>query len=667
MKKVPLGLDALVKTSRPIVWIGTAAPFFIGYLLATQSFSWPLLVGALYFTFPYNLLLHGIEDMYGRHKEPKSSQKSRAKHKPPDKSKSRTLWYIIAAVNLPFLIYLFSIGDWSARAVLLLVVGLCFSYGMPPLRFKEIPFLDSFNYSLLLVGPLIFGLVLGGANQLYLPALVAFLLWGMASQAFGAIRYIKRDRAARVRSIATSLGAKRTTTYSLVLYSAAAVIIGIAYLPSGLIAAALLGLYVLNVSFFRKYRSDAYASLFRRGWHNFIWFNALVGFGLGLVLLFLYDPLGLHNYFVLIISVTLLTIFALQSLLIAQNLIGFRRKKTPRLNDWPRVSILVHAYNQADNISSTLLAALGQNYPDFEIVFGDLGSTDNTAKIASGYQDPRLRIENISPTKAGWTVNTWAAQQLLEQAHGEIIVLISADTILLPNALSTTVSLLESERLDLVSILPADQNKTIAQQLILSQNHFLLLGAYPAYLLTKKWPKFSSAYSGLMVFRKDKSHKLNGFASVRNSPLEDFELAASAAVHGLKTGFYLGSDIATSQNHAALQLILSQNSRRFYPTLLFSAPLTISLSLGGLFLFVMPILLVIGLFLSGNYADAPLLLIAIGLSFANRFAITVISRQSILSTILYPVGCTIVLVQLITSMLNYELLRPRWHNRREAF
>src|SRR5690606_34493415 len=117
----------------------------------------------------------------------------------------------------------------------------------------------------------------------------------------------------------------------------------------------------------------------------------IVGFCLTQLLLFHFDPfmLGPSRYDYMLIFATAAAIG--QLLLLAYNLLMFRRPKTKRLEEWPRISILIHAYNQADNIASTILAALGQNYPDFEILFTDLGSDDNTVKIVKSYNDKRLK------------------------------------------------------------------------------------------------------------------------------------------------------------------------------------------------------------------------------------------------------------------------------------
>lgn len=654
-------------TSRPISWVNTAAPFFVGYLLLPNPSVPIVIIGTLYFLFPYNLLLYGINDIYDYESDSKNPRKNSIEGGLLDPEKQPKLWYAIILSNIPFVIYFLTIGNNTSRIWFLALLFFCISYSAKPLRLKEVPLLDSLNSSLHFVGPLAFGLLLGENIHTYWPVMIAFLFWGMASHAFGAVQDIKPDRAASIRSIATVLGAKRTNTFCLVLYSFSTLIIASIYFPAGLFAALLLGLYILNTSIFRKYKSDARSNQYHRGWQNFIWLNLLVGFCLSQLLLYSLDPFYIEQYYVLLFGFFLFTFFLLQLGLTIYNLRAFSRPQTKRLNEWPKISVIMHAHNQQDNISSTLLAILGQQYPQFEIIFTDIGSSDNTRKIAESFQDPRLKIVETAPIAAGWTLNAWVSQELLQHTTGEIVVLLSADTILLPNSLSVIAGLIREQKLSLVSILPTDQNQSIAQQIILSQNHYFMLGMYPSALVSRFSPGSANASTNIMAFMRTSLTSLGGFEIVRKSPLEDFDLAVEAKLKGLETGFYLGTGIATSQNHASLRLIINQNVRRYYPALHFSMPLTFSLIIGGLFVLVFPGILLLYLIITSSFTGIWLLVLAILLSYINRSIITIVSKQSVLSTLLYPLGVTISLGILLYSMLNYELLRPRWQKRTEVF
>lgn len=655
----------ILKVSRPFSWINTAAPFVAGYLLATGQTNLGFWLGTLYFLLPYNLAMYGINDIYDYESDIKNPRKDSIEGGIVDPSQRKGLWYAIAVLNLPFLIYFLVTGSTNSRIVLAAVAFLCVSYSIKGLRFKEKPFLDSLNSACHFVGPMLFGLVYGGSSKLYLPTLIAFLCWGMASQALGAIQDIAPDRSANIHSIATYLGARRTNTFVLANYLLCAGIVLVAYWPLGLPASLLLLAYPLNVAFFRKYRSDAQSKQYRRSWQNFLWLNWLVGFWLTQLVLFGVDPFDLGNKRWQVVAASLIAIGLGQLMLAAYNVIVLKRpKKLPTITELPSVSIIVHALNQADNISSTLLSCAGQSYPEFEVLFTDLGSDDNTLKLAQGFQDSKLKVVDIPHPEAGWQPSAWAADQLTKQASGEIIISVAADTILLPNAVATMVSQIINQDLHLVSFLPADQNKTLAQKLILNQNHFLLLGCYPAGVIETKHPSINLAYSGLIGFKKAAITKIDGFRRIRKSPIPEMELARQATNAGLKTNFYLTSDLATSQNHASFEMIFMDNLTRYYPALQFNMPLTLAAVSLGAFLFITP---GVGLVVSviASPANIPVWAAAYACGLLPRLLVSTSSRQGVLGALLYPITSIITLFTLLDSMLQYELFRPRWQKRTE--
>jgi len=105
---------------------------------------------------------------------------------------------------------------------------------------------------------------------------VAFFLWGMASQAFGAVQDIVPDREAGIGSVATTLGAAATVRVAAALYVGA----GLAALATGwpgALAGLLVAPYLANLAPFLSLPDDR-AEEANAGWRRFLWLNYVTGF-----------------------------------------------------------------------------------------------------------------------------------------------------------------------------------------------------------------------------------------------------------------------------------------------------------------------------------------------------------------------------------------------------
>lgn len=633
------------------------------YLTSGGGFDTSFWLAVVFFSLPYNLLVYGVNDIFDYASDLKNPRKGGLEGSLVAPERRAVLWIailLVVGVSGGWL-WLASplVGRWTLVGLLILAL----TYSLPYIRVKEIPVLDSFNSACHFVGPAVFGWLVSPAGSIQWVVTLAFLMWGMASHALGAIQDIKPDMTAHIRSIATQWGARRTLRFSLGLYCLSIVLTVLVAWPLSLVAGVLLVPYALNAAFFLKYMSDAQSKLFRRAWTNFMWLNGMVGFWLTQFLLFIYDPFQLGPSRIDHILTFCLLFSLAQCALIAYNLIVFRRPNTTRLEEWPRMTILIHAYNQADNIASTILSSLGQDYPDFEILFTDLGSDDNTVKIVDAYEDKRLHRVKIAPIRPGWSINAWAADQLLRQASGEYAVLLSADTVLLPNALAQIASLMEERRTHFLSLLPADQNKSLAQKTILSHNQYLLLAAYPAAYLQMHAPERSSAHGGITAFAVNAIRDIGGFERVKASPLEDQELFHQARHLGLKARLYRASDLATSQNHLGLKAILADDVQRYYPALRYHFPIVWFVCLGGLFVFSLPTFVLIYDIVSGENLHFYLAIAAIVAHLVTRWIVALETRQNLFAQIFSPFTNILIMGVMIVSMLQYELLRPRWQER----
>ncbi len=278
-------LKKLFWVSRPVSWLNTAYPFAAGYLVINRDLSATLIVGSIFFLVPYNLLMYGINDVFDYESDILNPRKGGIEGMKEQRKFHPTIIKASVLSCLPFVIFLFTKGDFRSNLTLSLVIFMVIAYSAKYLRFKEIPVLDSITSSAHFVGPLVYALILSGFNNSALPFIIAFFLWGMASHAFGAVQDILPDRSAKISSIATYFGARRTVSLSILLYSISALILVLQNNASSLIVALTTLLYILNIFRFRNV-SDKDSEKTNMAWRRFIWLNMFSGFVVTLVLIF---------------------------------------------------------------------------------------------------------------------------------------------------------------------------------------------------------------------------------------------------------------------------------------------------------------------------------------------------------------------------------------------
>lgn len=100
---------------------------------------------------------------------------------------------------------------------------------------------------------------------------------------------------------------------------------------------------------------------------------------------------------------------------------------------YPKISIIIPAYNEEKVIKNTIESLIETKYPRKEIIFVDDGSTDNTFSIASDYKNKIKILHKENGGKAS------ALNYALVYATGDIIVIVDADTIIGRNSLKEIV------------------------------------------------------------------------------------------------------------------------------------------------------------------------------------------------------------------------------------
>lgn len=110
------------------------------------------------------------------------------------------------------------------------------------------------------------------------------------------------------------------------------------------------------------------------------------------------------------------------------------RKKPLPLYETPKVSILVPCYNEEETIEKTVEELSQIQYPDYEIIAINDGSSDNTAEVLKGLLPLYDKLRFIDLKENNGKAN--ALYLGLIAAKGEILMGVDSDSYIMPDALN---------------------------------------------------------------------------------------------------------------------------------------------------------------------------------------------------------------------------------------
>lgn len=209
------------------------------------------------------------------------------------------------------------------------------------------------------------------------------------------------------------------------------------------------------------------------------------------------------------------------------------KSKTETRSFWtPPVSIIVPAFNEENLIESALGSLAILDYPDYEVIVVDDGSTDRTANFAHRVAErfPLLRFRIISQSNSG---KSWALNTGIEHAQGDLIVCVDSDSRLNLEALKVGVQHFTDQRVGAVGgfVNVVNNNKLIAklQQLeyMIGQN-FIRRGLSFFNMVTV-------IPGPIGMFRKKALQQVGGYDTLGDCFAEDADLTVRLLAQGWRT------------------------------------------------------------------------------------------------------------------------------------
>ncbi|MER3433002.1 MAG: glycosyl transferase [Leptolyngbya sp. ERB_1_1] len=267
--------------------------------------------------------------------------------------------------------------------------------------------------------------------------------------------------------------------------------------------------------------------------------------------------------FVLVVSVIAIAIFSmkLDRALKSAPTIAIESQS---LDPFPKVSVIIPAYNEAANIEACVTSVLESTALDadrLEVWVVDDQSSDETKTIVellqASRQDERLKLLTSEARPAGevWVGKNWACTQAMKHVQGEFLLFIDADVRLKPQSIETTIAYAQQEKIDLLSlavvVLCRHWSEWLVQPIVV-----MLLGVGFEFAPVND-PMSETAFAAgpFMLFRRSAYEAIGGHAAVHNYVVEDVELSRRIKQQNFKLWYGLGRGLAEVQMYRSFSAL----------------------------------------------------------------------------------------------------------------
>lgn len=324
-----------------------------------------------------------------------------------------------------------------------------------------------------------------------------------------------------------------------------------------------------------------------------------------------------------------------------------------------KISVLIPARNEENNISDCLNSVLNQSYQANEIIVVDDLSTDNTFNIVKGFSNKysNIKLFKNEALPNNWLGKNWACYNLFLKSNNDYLLFIDADVRLEKQAIESVVYLINNYKPNLISVFPTQIAITFGEKLIVPLMNWLLLSFLPLKkVYDSKNVSFSAANGQFMLFKKEAYIKIGTHKSVSNKIVEDMELVRLIKKNELKALTLLGGNLINCRMYNSFSESINGFTKNFYNGFNINPALFLLLLLILLTAFLLPFILV---FIEWNFI-LPLTVIII-----SRILISLLEKQSVIINIIFHIPQMIFMFLIgIRSVYFQKLNKIQWKERK---
>jgi glycosyltransferase involved in cell wall biosynthesis len=267
-----------------------------------------------------------------------------------------------------------------------------------------------------------------------------------------------------------------------------------------------------------------------------------------------------------------------------------------------RISIIVPACNEADDIEATLTQLLALEYQNYEVIAVDDRSTDRTGEImdrVAAAASGRLKVIHISELPAGWMGKPHAMWSAGNVATGDWLLFTDADVLFKPDALRRALAYAESEPADHLVLFPRIIMKAPGEKMMVAFFQTLFAFGHRPWKVADPKTKDHMGVGAFNMIRRTVYDALGTYQALRFEVLDDMKLGKVVKNAGYAQRNVFGADLISIRWAKGAFGMVDNLTKNFFALVSFQWPRALASCFALGFLNLLPF---VGIFLAHGWA-----------------------------------------------------------------
>lgn len=327
----------------------------------------------------------------------------------------------------------------------------------------------------------------------------------------------------------------------------------------------------------------------------------------------------------------------------------------------PRISIIVPARNEEQDIEQCLRSLLQLDYNNFEVIAVNDRSTDRTGEImekvknahppaagAGTVRQPVLKLIQHRELPADWLGKTHAMWTAANEASDEWLLFTDADVVFRPDSVRRALAYAEAEQADHVVLFPQMIMKTPGEYMMIAFFQTMFVFGHRPWKVADPKSRDHMGVGAFNLIRRSVYEAVGTYETLRMEVLDDMKLGKVVKNAGFAQRNVFGADLISIRWARGAMGVVDNLTKNFFAVLSFQWWRTLISAFALAFLNLMPFL---GIWLARGWERLPYA-IALGSMFSIYVGMSWRSRVPAYYFLLHPVS---------TALFIYTLLRSMFH------